>query len=549
MARMPSTLGERRIPNATRRVASYDPSAGISAMRRGSAAVGDGLDDLAKGLQSVEAALYEEQLRDEERAVKNLDVEWSKKRREILFGDGTPNKPGFFATAGEDTLNARPNVEKELNTARGQIMGKAKGARVRQAFDLASSASLQGELEQVDRYTIGQRREANIATSKASITEAKQQAATYFSDPTKWQAAVDRIATESASLGDIEGWSQETTNTFTQSQISEAASDRVKRALLTDAKGGETAYMEMRDMIDGDMRIEIEQDIKAAKKAEEVDKRLREAEARQARDDAERAAFDEWAPKVLLGGATAKDIALDPRLDGRSKFALANALEAKADKGPTTNWTTWNNAFSRIHLPDGHPDKITDWKELLPYQREMQFSDWEQLRQEALKQSTPEGSQEATLLKQTYDFADKTLTYRDPDLGISDPKGEELLQKATVEISKAWDKGIKDGISPAELADPESQHFVGKIVKQLQRPLAQIMQDRIDSLRSLNISPTGDAASAAPSGPGGRAMPVAPKVEQDVNGVYLPKTPAEKALLPKGARYKKPGSTEMQYIP
>jgi hypothetical protein len=538
MARMPSTLGDRAVPRATRRIASFDPSAGLSLTRRGAAAVGEGANDIAKGLQAGADALYEEQLRDEERAVKNLEVEWSKKRREILFGDGTPNKPGFFSTAGEDTLNARPNVEAELNKARSQILGKAKGTRVRQAFDLTSNAALQGELEQVDRYTIGQRREANIATSKASIAEAKQQAATYFSDPGKWQAAVDRIASEAAAMGDLEGWGQEVINNFTQTQISEAASDRVKRALLTDTASGEQAYVEMRNMIDGDMRIEIEQDIKQSKKADEVDKRLREAEARQARDDAEKAAFDEWAPKVILGGASAKEIALDPRLDGRSKFALTNALEAKSSSPPPKDYGLFNNILSRIWLPEGHPDRITDTKELYQYQAQLgDFGMFEQWRQEVEKQGTAEGKTEATLVDRLMDEARGRLSGRNDLLQMRDPRGEQLVTQAYNEMLKAIEAGKKAGKSVYEMTDPTNKDYVGKVIDKLQRTPAQMMLDMKEAMET-DFSP--DAAT-----PGAEA----PKVEKDANGIYLPKTPAEKALLPKGAQYKKPGSDTVQYIP
>jgi hypothetical protein len=526
MPRMPSTLGERRIPRATRRVASIDPSAGMSAMRRGSAAVGDGLDDVAKGFQAIEAAMYEETLRDEERAVKNLEVEWSKKRREILFGDGTAKKPGFFSTAGEDTLNARPGVEQELNKARGQLLGKAKSTRVKQAFDLTSTTALQGELEQVDRYTIGQRREANIATSKASIDEAIQQASTYFSDDGKWNAAVDRIASETAAMGDLQGWSQEVINNTTQQFIGKAASDRVKRALLTDASSGEAAYSSMRDMIDGDMRIEIEQDIKAAKKGEEVDKRLAEAERRQARDDAEKAAFDEWAPKVILGGATAKEIALDPRLDGRSKFALTSALEDKGNKAPPKDYELFNNLIALTHLPEGHPDRLTDVKDLYPHQRQLgDFGLFEQVRQEIEKQGTAEGKTEATLVDRIMDEARSRLSGKNDLLGIRDPKGEQLVTQAYNEMLKAIETGKKSGKSVYEMTDPGNPAYVGKVIDKLQRKPADMMRDLMSDASGLgSLAP--DAAT--PTGPGARATKDLPVVVTD----------EDFAKLPSGAKFK-----------
>lgn len=538
MARMPSTLGERVIPRPTRRIAAVDNSAGLGLVRRGTNAVGGGLDDLSKGLQSVSDALYEEGLKDEERQVKNLENEWSKKRREILFGDGTPTNQGFYSTAGEDTINSRKGVEDKLNKARSQILGKASGVRVKQAFDLSSNASLQGELEQVDRYTIGQRKEANSMTAKASIAEAKQQASTYFSDPAKWEAAVERIATEAASLGDNEGWSQEAINTFTQQQISDAAKDRVNHALITDAKAGKEAYLQMQGMIDGDVRIEIEQNIKAAEKAEEVDKRLREQEHRQALADADDAAFGEYATAILTGHGDAKSIALDTRLSGRSKFALANAMEQKADREATlkTDPTVFNELFRRIQLPDGDPNKITDWHDIIPFQgKGVKFEDWVQLRQEIEGQGTAEGQTKNKLLTTVLDTA-RQLTRKNDMYGVADPKGDNLVMQATNEIMKAWDAGVKAGKSPYAMSNPESPDYVGAVIDRLKRSPAQVMQDIISGG---DISTNTFAPDAAT--PGAEI-----KVEKDAGGVYLPKTAAEKNSLPAGSKYKQPGSNTVQ---
>jgi hypothetical protein len=364
MAKMPSTLGDRAIPRATRRAASFDPSGGLAFTRRGSAALGDGYDDLGRGLQVASNVLYEEQLKDEERAVKNLEVEWSKKRREILFGDGTPNKPGFFSTSGEDTLNSRKSVEEELSKARAGILGKASSPRVKQAFDLSSNAALQGELEQVDRYTITQRKAANLATSKAAIEEAVQQASTYFSDDGKWDAAVTRIANEMASMGDEQGWSQEVINTETQKVISAAANDRVKRALLTDAAAGEAIYAKTRGMIDGDMRIEIEQDIKAAKNAERIQREHDAAMARLAKAEASENAALGYINRLLdEGTVNTKELAQDSRLNMADKLTLARLIEADANDDKISTGVSQRNTaelFRRMNLPVGDPNRLTD---------------------------------------------------------------------------------------------------------------------------------------------------------------------------------------------
>jgi hypothetical protein len=498
MAKMPTTIG-RSVPRATRRGASVDFSEGLGSFRRGGQILKAGFDDLAQGLDRAEAVMYEEQLKDEERAVKNLDNEWAKKRREILFGDGTPTNQGFYATAGEDTLNGRKGVEDKLNQARQQLITKAgSNARIRETFDLRSDAALQQELEGIDRYTQDQRKAANTATSQATIDEAIQNASTYYSDQGKWDAAVGVIATVIASIGDNEGESQEVINNKTQKAISKAAQDRINRALINDAAQGELLYAQSKDMIDGDMRIQIEQDLKSAKKAEEVEQRLRKAEARQAKEDAEDAAFDQWSTQILSGDAVdVKAIALDSRLDGRSKFALASALEAKAESNKNvTNPTMFNEVFRRIHLPEGDPNKITNWRDITPLMGpNMEFKDFNTLRGEIEKQDTAEGKTQNTLLTQTLDYAKNSLTTTNPTFGIKDPKGEALLQKATVEIMMAWEAGVKAGKTPYQLSNPDSPDYVGKIVDRLKRPMAEMIKDQINAVDGMEEIFAPDAAT------------------------------------------------------
>lgn len=497
MAKLPTTIG-RNVPRATRRIASADFSEGQAGFRSGAQIMERGTGDLARGLQVASDVLYEEQLKDEERAVKNLDNEWAKQRRIILFGDGTPTNQGFYATAGEDTLNGRPGVEEKLNKARQQLLQKAGNGRVKEAFNYRSEATLQQELEGVDKYTTSQRRAANTATSQATIEEAVQNAATYFSDSGKWNAAVDVIASEVASMGDNEGWSQELINNATQKAISAAARDRINRAMITDTASAETIYAQTKDMIDGDVRIQIEQDIKSSKKADEVEARLRQAEARQAKADLDDAAFGEWADRILSGEQVdLKALALDKRMDGRSKFALSSAISAMADNQKTvTNPASFNEVFRRIHLPEGDPAKINDWKQLTPLMgTALDFKDFNTLREEIEKQGTAEGKTQNTLLTQTLDFAKNSLTTTNPTFGIRDPKGEQLLQQATVEIMAAWEAGIKAGKTPYELADPNSPSYVGKVVDRLKRPIADMIKDQINAVDGMDELFVPDAAT------------------------------------------------------
>lgn len=464
-SKLPSTLGERLVPRATRRVASLDPSAGLNLTRRGSAAIGAGYGDLAQGLEVAEKAAYENHLRDEERNLKNLENEWGATRRKILFGDGTPNNQGFFATSGEDTLNARAGLEQQLNKARSLILGKAQG-RVKQAFDLSSQASLQGDLEQADRYTIGQRKEANLRTSQASIKEVMQQASTYFSDDKKWDAAVDRIGFEMASMGDEQGWSQETINSETQKAISKAARQRIDRALITDAKSGELIYSKTKDMIDGDQRIEIEQDIKAAKNAERIQQEHEIAMAKLAKQEASDNAQLEYVNKFLMNEfVSLKEIGQDNRMNATDKLVLQRLFEADANSDKISTGTSQRNTaeiFRRMNLPVGDPQRINDLMEInMAFaNQKVNRTDFNFLVNRFSENKTVDGER---LNKKESDFLNmmKGSISKSTLLG-PDPSGDRRFYEYSQMVDQKIRDARKNNEDPYALLNPADPKYLGK---------------------------------------------------------------------------------------
>src|SRR6185437_9134188 len=61
--------------------------------------------------------------------------------------------------------------------------------------------------------------------------------------------------------------------------------------------------------------------------------------------------------------------------------------------------------------------------------------------------------------------------------GLPDPQGEANFQKFLVEFYRQYDKARNEGKSPADLLDPASKDYLGKVVTPFQRSVSQQYAD------------------------------------------------------------------------
>lgn len=250
MAKLPTNLGQRAIPRATRGIASIDPSTARGAGYEAARLTKAGFDSVAGGLEAVEEALYKRTLENEEREVKRLQVEFARESRLI--------NQRFKQTQGESTLKARTTLDKEYLQARENIRKRASSTRVGQAFDILAQGRVEMELEQADGYTEAQRLKANNDASQAVMAEAFQAAAENPLDEVQSVLYRKTIEAEVDAQARINGWSVD----VTKSKKEEAVSQFYKARVIASAKDHPDAawaiYEKNKDSIDGDVRIEIE---------------------------------------------------------------------------------------------------------------------------------------------------------------------------------------------------------------------------------------------------------------------------------------------------
>lgn len=185
----------------------YQSSAGASLEAFGS--TGEGMQRASAKLDQASASFAAIAQEENERQAKQLDLELSKRFREIVSGDGTEQNPGFISTRGEATLNTVADTQKALAKARDEVLGTTNNPKVRQLVEPMSVQRLESSLGVVNSHTMEQRRAFTATVSEARIKEAASDVAAAWNDPAVMKRSMGIANGEILSLAKLNGWSEE----------------------------------------------------------------------------------------------------------------------------------------------------------------------------------------------------------------------------------------------------------------------------------------------------------------------------------------------------
>lgn len=193
-------------------------------------------------------------------------------------------------------------------------------------------------------------------------------------------------------------------------------------------------------------------------------------------------------------GLTAR-IANDPALDWQSKIHLSQSIEGMLQKETGKDTQTYGPGFwdfySKMHLPDGDPNKITDLKDLYAQgpSGNLTIAGIKELSGELAAKGTPEGEAESSMKRTFLTAARSEITGASAHMGIQDPKGDEQFLKFQAQFWPQYEAGRAAGKAPADLLDPASKDYLGKAIGQFKRP---------DSAWAADIAVTNNSATAPP---------------------------------------------------
>lgn len=177
------------------------------------------------------------QMEDNEREAKKLDIELSSTLRSINYGDGTAQNPGYFGLKGEAALQGYGNAQKAVQEAQKKLLESGKNDRVKQMFGEVAARRVESELNTMARFVGQERVRAADTVSEARLSEAANDAAKAWNNPTIIQRSVGLAVNEIKDMAQRNGWGPEVEAAKVREATSVIATGAAKAALAVEATG------------------------------------------------------------------------------------------------------------------------------------------------------------------------------------------------------------------------------------------------------------------------------------------------------------------------
>jgi hypothetical protein len=290
--------------------------------------------------------LLAKQAEDNAREAKRLDLEYSAKVRELMYG--TPNNPGgFYSSRGQNTLDTHGTTADALEQARQDIMKKTTDNPQLQArMDQLTAARRERELNQMAVFGETQRRTANDEVSEARIQDAASDAAAAVSaedGPQRLTQSLVIAANEIQDMADRNGWSPEVQLHKMEEAQTVILRGVIENALVNDPALAQQIYDDRKGMISGAVHADIE-------------KALESGTLRQQSQEAAAKFISDHPESLKDQVAAVKDSDLSPKVKDETVRRLKDQdvldRQAKAQEQSLAEQEVWNQVRGGASLDD-----------------------------------------------------------------------------------------------------------------------------------------------------------------------------------------------------
>lgn len=208
---------------------NYQSGRGVTGEAFGSG-IGQALQGLGRAINETSEPVARMALQlsaeDNERQAKDLDNQYS-----TFLRDKTMGENGFYSQKGENAINAAPQFQEDIEKFRQDLLAKAPNRHVRNMFDLSSQSRLSTALDKAQSYVMQERQVAKLATAETRIYEATQDAAAAYNDPKVLAQSQAIIEHEVSAIAEINGWSDEITNSKISTERTKMYSSAITAAI------------------------------------------------------------------------------------------------------------------------------------------------------------------------------------------------------------------------------------------------------------------------------------------------------------------------------
>ena len=224
-----------------------------------------GLDQVAQGADQASSnfastAMSEAQLANQT-AINAKFSQLNQKANTLAFGDPTTGAKGFYATRGQDTLTAYPDVVNQLNKARDDL-ATGLSPMAAQQFEEESRRLVSQNLQGFGQHQQEQAHVYAQSTADATVEADRQSAILYRDDPVRFNQSLtdarNTITSYSATNGDAPVVTQGKLDDFTSKSYAGAA----LADATTDPVKAWNFYQNHQNVILGADQVQVERTLK-----------------------------------------------------------------------------------------------------------------------------------------------------------------------------------------------------------------------------------------------------------------------------------------------
>ena len=219
------------------------------------AGLGRGLEQVGQGVSLLSQSLRSIEVQEQETELKTLDVEFSNRVRDLMYGNPDTGIEGYLSTQGDNAVGGHTIVRDAITTVREELGDTASSQKVRDRFAVAIAPRVRQAFTNAGQHATRARQQQAIVMSQAQLAAAENDAA---NDPAmlKRGLAVARAVTENLMMN--QGHTEEEVIEF---EVLNNQSSMVKVTIASalgrkDTEGAAAIYRENAEFMTADDRAQ-----------------------------------------------------------------------------------------------------------------------------------------------------------------------------------------------------------------------------------------------------------------------------------------------------
>jgi len=436
------------------------PSDGAQSIAAGLQSIGKGIADGGAAYEAVQKANAQQDVGQAQTKLSNVYAKYANDWSDTI-AKADPNDQNVAKNFIQKFDDETSDLDSDIKTPEGQ------------SFYDQNLSKLRSKLQ--DTAINGQSELHRVATMQNYTTSLDSSASALINDPTSFDAVKqlhDSALDQFVNSGALDRESALKLQTSGDTHLAQSAvrgwiqnSPEDAKALLDNG--------EYDKYLSGQMKHQLYGEVQSMENV----KRVKQMQVQSDQDRAKRLAAESDYTKMLDLSTQNKlgvDDVLQSSMTGPQKRTFINSIQRgmQAPNSLVTDPDKFHDLFNRItNVPDNDPTKITD-----PSQLDAEFNngglsyaDLNHLRTELSAGKTDHGKQEQIQKNSALNMMKQTI-YR--SAGSQDSSAPEMYMRAQQAYNTAWENGIKNGKTPADLTNPD-------FVKSVMKPFVPTTQSKV----------------------------------------------------------------------